>query len=196
MQFEKDDETGKAIIPYDFDSQAWTSPDAETKFGEFTDAKLTEMIAVKQMCVADIALVSGIPPSYFNIEQTGVQAISGEALRKLEARFTAIVQDAQRSFGETWSEVVRLALKIENGTAGDTMGEIEVQWTDAAPIGDGETLDNLNKKKTLGWSTEQLMRDYGLTDKQITEMTKENDVRAQADMERQQKIFDSGPPLA
>jgi hypothetical protein len=62
---------------------------------------------------------------------------------------------------------MRLALQIESSTAGDTMGEIEVQWTDAAPIGDGETLDNLIKKKNLGWSVEQLQRDYGLTDKQI-----------------------------
>jgi hypothetical protein len=196
MQFEKDDETGKSIIPYDFDSQAWTSPEADTKFGEFSDAQLEQMIAVKQMCVADIALVSGIPPSYFNLEQTG-QAISGEALRKLEARFTAIVQDAQRSFGETWSEAMRLALRIESSTAGDTMAEIEVQWTDAAPIGDGETLDNLIKKQTLGWSPEQIQRDYGLTDKQIAEMDKENADRQEADMQRSAKFFDSGltPPL-
>jgi hypothetical protein len=77
MQFEKDEETGKAIIPYDFDSQAWTSPEAETKFGEFSDAQLEQMIMVKQECVKDIALVSGIPPSYFNLEQTG-QAISAK----------------------------------------------------------------------------------------------------------------------
>jgi hypothetical protein len=71
IQFEVDDETGKPIVPYDFDSQAWTSQDVETKFGEFSDAELTQMLAVKQETVKDIALVSAIPPSYFNLEQTG-----------------------------------------------------------------------------------------------------------------------------
>jgi hypothetical protein len=77
------------------------------------------------------------------------------------------------------------------------MAEIEVQWTDAAPIGDGETLDNLIKKQTLGWSSEQIQRDYGLTDKQIAEMDKENADRQEADMQRSAKFFDSGltPPL-
>jgi hypothetical protein len=188
LQFEKDEETGKDIVPYDFDSQAWTSPEAETKFGEFSDADLEQMLKVKQETVRDIALVSGIPPSYFNLDTADFP--SGEALRKIEARFTAIVQDSQRSFGESWGEVMSFALSIEGGgTDGVT---IEPQWTDAAPIGESETLDNLGKKKNLGWSIEQLQRDYGLTDKQIEEMAGENAERADADMERKGKFFDSG----
>jgi hypothetical protein len=44
---------------------------------------------------------------------------------------------------------MRLALQIEGGTAGDTMGEIEVQWTDAAPIGDGETFSIIFSKRKI-----------------------------------------------
>jgi hypothetical protein len=189
IQFEKDDETGKPIIPYDFDSQAWNAEGAEAKFGEFSDAQLEQMLKVKQECVRDIALVSGIPPSYFNLDTTDFP--SGEALRKIEARFTAIVQDAQRSFGDAWGEAMGFALQIEGGTE----KEIEVQWTDAAPIGESEQLDNALKKKNLGWSIEQIQRDFGLSDKQITDMAAESAEREKTKMENAAKFFDGGPSL-
>ncbi len=187
IRAEQDEETGKKIEPFQADSSIWIAEDSETKFGEFTDADLEKMLKVKQETVRDIALVSSIPPSYFNLEQTG-QAISGEALRKLEARFTAIIQDAQRAFGETWSEAMSLALQIEGRQA----DEIEVQWTDAAPVSESELLDNALKKKNLGWSLEQIQRDFGLTDKQIEEMAEESAEREKAKMETAAKFFDGG----
>ena len=192
LQVETDEETGKKINPFKPDDDVWIAQDDTTTFGEFTDANLTEMIAVKQEAVKDIALVSGIPPSYFNLEQTG-SAISGEALRKIEARFTAIVQDAQRSFGETWAEVMSFALDASNDISEKL--EIETQWTDAAPVSESEVLDNAQKKINLGWSYEQVQRDYGLTDEQIEKMKTENIERETAKMEVQQKMFDAGNSL-
>ena len=193
MQVETDEETGKKINPFKPDDDVWFSADSDTKFGEFTDADLAQMIAVKQEAVKDIALVSGIPPSYFNLESTG-SAISGEALRKIEARFTAIVQDAQRSFGETWAEAISFALDASNQSVENL--EIETQWTDAAPMSESEVLDNAAKKLNLGWSIEQIQRDYGLTDGQITKMMDENTARETSKMEVQQKFFDAGNPIA
>ena len=193
MQVETDEETGKRINPFKADDDIFFAQDSETKFGEFSDAKLMEMIAVKQETVKDIALVSGIPPSYFNLESTGA-AISGEALRKIEARFTAIVQDAQRSYGETWAEVMSFALEISG--ASDTQLEIETQWTDAAPVSESEVLDNAQKKINLGWSYEQVQRDYGLTDEQIVKMKAENLEREQIKVENAAKFFDSGASFA
>lgn len=192
MQVEVDEETGDKINPFKPDDDILFADDSETKFGEFSDANLTEMIAVKQEAVKDIALVSGIPPSYFNLEQTG-SAISGEALRKIEARFTAIVQEAQRSFGETWAEVISFCLEIESSA--NINLEIETQWTDAAPVSESEILDNALKKKNLGWSVEQIQRDMGLTDEQITKMLEENNARETAKMEAQAKFFDGGNSL-
>lgn len=193
MQVEINEETGKKINPFKPDDDILFADDSETKFGEFSDAALTDFIAVLQETVKAICLVSGVPPSYFNLEQVGT-AISGEALRKLEARFTAIIQDAQRSFGETWSEIILFALYIES--VGSIEGtEVESQWTDAAPIGESELLDNALKKKNLGWSLEQIQRDMGLTDEQITKMLAENDAREQAMLDRQMKAFDAGNSL-
>lgn len=207
IQFEKDPETGKTINPFDYDSQLWDGGEGsrgatgsvEPKFGEFTDANLEQMLKVKQETVRDIALVSGIPPSYFNLETADFP--SGEALRKIEARFTAIVQDSQRSFGETWGKLMAFALEIEGGTAfsafaSTTFDGVETQWTDAAPVSETEQLDNALKKKALGWSLEQIQRDFGLTDKQIAEMAAEASKRAEAKMKIQQKFFDAGSPIA
>jgi hypothetical protein len=151
------------------------------------------MIEVKKSVVMSIALVSGIPPSYFNLESTG-SAISGEALRKLEARFIAIIQDCQRSFGETWAKVINFALRLER-TAITEGQEIETQWADAAPVSESEILDNAQKKKNLGWSLEQIQRDYGLSDEQIEKMKAENSEREQAKVEQAARFFDSGGSL-
>lgn len=193
MQVEVDEETGKKINPFKPDDDILFADESETKFGEFSDANLTEMIAVKQEAVKDIALVSGIPPSYFNLESVG-SAISGEALRKLEARFTAIVQEAQRSFGETWAEVENLGLYIDAVGTPD-VAEIETQWTDAAPVSETEQLDNGLKKKNLGWSEQQIQRDMGVSDEQIKQMADENATREQEKLDRQMKAFDAGDSL-
>lgn len=191
VQFERDAETGKPLIPYDFDSQAWTAEQGDARFGEFSDANIEQMLRVKQETVRDIALVSGIPPSYFNLEQTG-SAISGEALRKLEARFTSIVQESQRSFGETWSEALSFAMNI-SGSA--VSGEIETQWSDASPVAETEQLDNALKKKNLGWSTTQIQRDFGLGDDLIAEMAESNAAAEKMRVETAAKFFDSGNSL-
>ena len=135
LQVETDEETGKKINPFGPDDDLWVSGESETKFGEFSDADLTQMLAVLEATVKSIALVSGIPPSYFNLEQTG-SAISGEALRKIEARFTAIIQEAQRSFGETWGEIEQFMLAAESSANGSA--ELETHWTDAAPVSESE----------------------------------------------------------
>lgn len=189
MQVEIDEDTGRKINPFKPDDDVWFANEETVKFGEFTDADLAQMIAVKQEAVKDIALVSGIPPSYFNIDSVGT-AISGEALRKIEARFTAIVQDAQRSFGETWGEIIDFGLEITNENTESL--EIETQWTDASPVSETETLDNAQKKVNLGWSYEQVQRDCGLTDAQIEKMKAENLARETSKMEVQQKFFDAG----
>lgn len=190
LRAEEDEETGKKIEPFKPDDATWMAEDDQTKFGEFSDADLNQMLEVKRETVKDIALVSGIPPSYFNLESTGT-AISGDALRKLEARFTAIVQDAQRSFGETWGEAINFALEIDTEVA-EFEDEIETQWTDAAPVSETEMLDNAIKKKALGWSDEQIQRDYGLTDEQIEKMKAEILAREKTKMETAAKFFDDG----
>jgi hypothetical protein len=170
MQVEVDEETNKKINPFKSDDDVWFADESEAKFGEFSDADLSQMISVLQEAIKAIALTSGIPPSYFNLEQTGT-AISGEALRKIEARFTAIIQDAQRSFGETWGEIINFGLEIADKRSESL--EIETQWSPASPLSESEILDIGLKKLSLGWSIEQIQRDYGLTDVQISKMAQE-----------------------
>lgn len=189
MQVEIDEETNKKINPFKPDDDIFFADDAETKFGEFSDADLAQMIAVLEQTIKAICLVSGIPPSYFNLDSAGT-AISGEALRKLEARFTAIVQDAQRSFGATWDEVVACALDVERALDENLI--IESQWTDAAPVDESETLKNAQSKIGLGWSYEQVQRDYGLTDAQIEKMKAENQEREKTKVETAARFFDAG----
>lgn len=191
LRAEIDEETGKKINPFAPDDSVWIAEDETVNFGEFTDADIESMLKVKQEMVRDIALVSGIPPSYFNLDTMDFP--SGAALRKIEARFTSLIQEAQRSFGETWSELMSFALQIEGETKTDI--EIEVQWTDAAPVGETEMLSNAILKLQLGWSVEQIQRDYGLSDKQIEMMLAENMEMQKQKTENAAKFFDAGNPI-
>ena len=56
-------------------------------------------------------------------------------------------------------------------------------------------LNNMSKKQRLGWSNEQLQRDFGLSDVQILKMVEENQRRAVAESEAKAKMFDSGMSL-
>ncbi len=174
ISYPVDEETGKAMIPFEHDDQWMTTKTTDGKFGEFSDMNLDQILAVLEMLRGSIARISGIPLHY--LQMTNGDFPSGEALRKAEARLTELLQEAQISFGESWSEVMSICMQIEQPNAGILV--IEPQWTPAAPFDQTEELANGILKKQLGWSDKQIQSDFGLDLKTITQMAK--DVKKQA----------------
>lgn len=182
-----DEETGKALVPFEHDDQYITTANAEAKIGSFPDVTLADFLAVWDKFASAIARVSGIPQHYFHITKGDFP--SGEAQRKAESRLIELVQESQISFGESWSEAMSIALQIEN--KGDGL-IIEPQWKDAAPIDQAEQLQNGIMKKQLGWTNEQIQSDYGLDNKTIKKMAKEVKANATALGETLGAAFDRG----
>lgn len=188
ISYEVDPETGKQIIPFERASQWFASKDSEAKFGEFKDVLLKDFLDVINDFRSEIANVCGIPQYYFKLGAGDFP--SGEALAKAESRFAALVYDAQIDFGESWSNVMRLALRI-NSEAAET-DVIETQWSPAAPMSDTEKANLAVIKKTIGASNKQLLSELGYTDAQIEQMQKDNQDAAAAAAENFGKVFDSG----
>lgn len=188
ISYEKDPETGKGIVPFDRDSQYAMSSKEGAKFGEFQDASLTEFLAVINDFRKEIARVSGIPAYYFMLETGSFP--SGEALTKAEARFSAMIAEAQLDFGVTWSEAMRLAMQID-GLSSET-AVVETKWTPAAPMSETEKLNIAVMKKQVGVSNRQILAELGYTEADIIRMEGENADDANAALERQQKLFDAG----
>jgi hypothetical protein len=148
LRVEQDEETGKKIEPYKPDDATWIAEDSETKFGEFTDASLQQMLKVKQETVRDIASFPGsrrvFQPRANRHRDIGRSSAKARSpIHRDHPGRPAIVR---RDLGQA----IAFALEIEGGAAG---GSTETQWTDAAPVSETEQLDNALKKKNLGWSS-------------------------------------------
>jgi hypothetical protein len=187
IQYEKDEETGKPIIPYEHDDQVWSSESDTAKFGEFSDVELEQFLKTADSIRQEIARVTGIPAHYFNLN-TG-DFPSGEALRTAEARFISLIEEAQLSFGETWSKVIQFCLQIENDAPD---AQIEVQWRDAAPTSESEKLTNALAKQQLGLSAEIYLAELGYTEQQIVDSLNKQAEKQASLGESLGKIFDGG----
>lgn len=190
VQLERN-EDGQAVIPWSDDDQyAYTSKGKETAaFGEFAQLSLTDFVNVVNDFRIEIARVSGIPLYYFMLDKGSFP--SGEALSKAESRFTSIVEEAQDNFGDTWSKVMEFALLIdENPVDEETM--LETQWLTAAPSSESTRTDIAIKKKSVGVSDRQNLKELGYTEDQIDEIEKEREAEAEARARAEGAFFDAG----
>ena len=192
IAFEINPETGKQIIPFEAAAQWFASNDAEAKFGQFAEGNLKLYMEIANDFRNEIANVAGIPQYYFRLD--GGTMPSGEALRKAESRFTALISDAQLDFGETWAQVMKFALAIDGTAIGQDL-QFETQWTPADPMSENELVDLAIKKKNVGVSTTVALSEIGYTDDQITKMQKENSDNAAANAANFSKTFNAGPQL-
>jgi hypothetical protein len=194
ISYEVDPESGKQIIPFERASQWVASSEIGAKFGEFADASLADFLAVVTDFRNEIANVAGIPQYYFHLG-TG-DFPSGEALRKAESRFAALIGDAQLDFGETWAAVIKFAMQLDGEISTDSVDLIETRWTPAAPMSDDEKVDLAIKKKQIGVSDRQNLSEVGYTESDIKKMQTENAEQKQADASNFKSVFDAGTAIS
>ncbi len=192
IAFEINPETGKQIIPFEAAAQWFATQDSAGKFGQFPAESLIDFRETAADFRNEIASVAGIPQYYFRIEGGAIP--SGEALRKAESRFIALIGDAQKDFGETWSQVMKFALAVEGMKPAEGKAvQVETQWTPAAPLSDDELVDLAIKKKDVGISTSRALSEIGYTDADIEKMTKEKTDAAAEAADNFAKTFNAGP---
>lgn len=192
ISYEVDDETGKKIIPFDDDGKWFTTEKEQGKFGEFAQLTLADFLEVINDFRMEIARVTGIPAYYFMLEKSAIP--SGEALKKAESRFTALIQDAQRDFGEVWAQIVAFALWI-NGEMELKLAlntKVETNWAPASPMSENELLDLAGKKKNIGVSNKRLQSEVGYSDADIEEIAQEKADETEAAAASFSKAFDAG----
>jgi hypothetical protein len=149
--------TGKAELPFKAGvDRLWFTNDANVKFGEFVTADLTQFLEIADSYRLEMARVSGTPLHFFSINTS--DAISGEALKTLESRFTKRIKRLCLNFGSVWADVMTLALQIEGEQAG---GELSVQWESPEQRSEKELLESLLKKKELGVPLPALQEELG-----------------------------------
>ncbi|GAA2294022.1 hypothetical protein GCM10010149_47450 [Nonomuraea roseoviolacea subsp. roseoviolacea] len=140
------------------------SEDPETQFGQFAVADLSNYVRLIEAIIQHIASVSRLPVHYM-LQQSG-QPPSGANIKSAEAGLVAKVKQRQRTYGEAWESVMRLAFAVLDDPRQDAH-QAETIWRDAEYRSEAEHIDALLKLKTLGVPQRQLWQDAGYSPAQI-----------------------------
>lgn len=173
----KDPATGKPREPFDAAvDRLWTFESEQTKVGQLDPAELDAYVKVNTADVQALATQSRTPPHYL-IAGMG-QFPSGESVRATEYGLTRKVESRQQSYGDTWSDVLRLtALAAGNRRLAADQG-LKVQWADVEARSEGEVVDALIKMGTLGVPWPVLWQRWGASPEEIEAWTKQLDKNA------------------
>lgn len=143
----------------------WFTNDPAVNFGEFSTANLLQYIAIADSYRLEMARVSGTPLHFFSIN-TG-NAVSGEALKTLESRFTKRVKRLCLNFGSVWARAMGFALQIENSATRDAAKQLATQWDAVEQRSENEQLDAGLKKKELGVPLDVVLEELGYTSEDL-----------------------------
>lgn len=117
------------------------------------------------------ALIKGWPVYLFNRSLAG--AVSGEALKQMEAGLISQVEEKQRVFGDDFRDVFTLCAKLNELYEHETLdGELEFEWQPAANRDELAEMTRLEKKFTIGEiPIEQRWKELGYDEATIQEMS-------------------------
>jgi len=138
---------------------------AEARVGQLDAAELNGYLDANTADVQAMATQSRTPPHYL-IAGMG-QFPSGESVRATEYGLTRKVEARQQSYGDTWSDVLRLTGKAAgNNRLANDQG-LNVVWSDVEARSEGEVVDALIKMGTLGVPWPSLWQRWGATPEEI-----------------------------
>lgn len=148
----------------------WFTNSETVKFGQFDPANLESYLKVSDSWRLEMARVSGTPLHFFSINTS--DAISGEALKTLESRFTKKVTRLTINFGAVWCKAMSLALKIENTSAPENL---TAQWAPVEQRSEKEFIETQILKQDLGVPNEVLLEEIGYTKEDIAKFDIEDE---------------------
>ena len=117
----------------------WTFEDSEVKVGEFQQTDLRGYIDSREASLKHLATISQTPAHELLGQLVNLGA---EALAAAESSRTRKVKERQTSFGESWEQVLELAVKIAGGEADPAA---QVRWQDAEARSLSQSADALTK---------------------------------------------------
>lgn len=139
-----------------------TSEVEETRFGQWDAAPLDPYSLAKREDVKDIASRTRTPAQYLLGEMSNV---NGETLKASESGLVSKVRQRQRTAGEGFEDIARLARRAA-GLGGEDEA-METKWRNPEFRTEGEMTDALVKMSTLGVPQEALWERWGASQQEI-----------------------------
>lgn len=163
-----DPTSGKPVEPFDAAvDRIWTFENDNAKVGQLDPAELSGYIAANTSDVQALASQSRTPPSYL-MAGMGIFP-SGESVRATEWGLSRKVESRQQSYGDAWSEVLRLCGQASNNKRLATDMGLQVVWKDVEARSESEIVDALIKMGTLGVPWPALWQRWGASPEEIEE---------------------------
>jgi hypothetical protein len=165
MEIEKDATTGKPINPFESgQDRVFVAENDDARFGQFEATDLQNYVKMLENRVQSIASRSRTPAHYLLGSQGSFP--SGESLKATETGLVSKIRQRQKSYGECWEEVMRLAFKVMDDPKADYF-RAETIWADVESRTEAEHVDALVKLRTLNVPLRQLWQDAGYGEEEI-----------------------------
>ncbi len=168
--------------------RVWLSDDPSSRFGQFPEAALDNFIKGIEMLAAQLAAITALPPHYVGLMSQANPA-SADAIRSSEASLSFRAREKFTDSGDSWIEVMNLALLVRDGAPSpDTL---EVIWRDPETPTVSQKVDAAVKLDGVGMPFRQTMEDLGYTPVQIERAIRMRTTDALADVRAQLEDVDT-----
>lgn len=172
LEIEMDEATGKPKETFRPGiDRFWAVADKDVKFGEFGQANLGQFLSVQSEFRFEVCRVVGMPLTHMLLL---TNPPSGAALTVLEDRFVKKVLDRQTSFGNTWEDAMKFAIRVRRKQyepENDFL--MSCRWKDPNTITAKEQAEVQTLHKNLGVSEEYVLKAIGFSQAEIEEMQKQ-----------------------
>lgn len=178
IQVERD-ALGREVNPFESGAQKlfWTAND-KAAFGAFPESDLSGFLDVQDSFKLEIARKGYLPPYSVNLRGSSASSLpSGIALLVADGRQIKRCTNAQDSWGQTWCELVALAMRM-SGAAIDAE-DVGITWDELSLRDEKALIETLLLKKELGVSTRRLLLESGYDEEEVQEILDEAEEASQ-----------------
>lgn len=185
-------EKGQRKPPFDPGADVlWVSNSPDAKFGEFSSADITQILAAVRDDVVDIAAITKTPPHYLMGRMAN---ISGDTLTQAESGFVSGIRQRQASMGWSHETVIKLCFKYLNDPKAEEV-EAATLWEDPEMHTTAELADAALKWSQAGIPLELIMDRLNFQPDEIAFAIKERDRREQQQMQQQKDMAEHAASL-
>lgn len=134
------------------------SENEHARFGTFDSTDLKQYQDALNQAITHLAAITRTPPFMLLGNLTN---LSAEALKATESGLVKKALQRQVSFGESWEQVMRIALDRPEATDAETI------WRDPENVSESQHVDALTKLYTMGLPQKAVWELYGASPQQI-----------------------------
>ncbi|OBG87448.1 hypothetical protein A5699_01520 [Mycobacterium sp. E802] len=162
----------ETVNPFPESDRMMIADGDNAKFGQLPGADLAGYRTAVDVILSEIAAISCLPPHYLGVLHAN--PTSADALRASEAGLTAKASAKQSAFGQSWEQVMRLAVAIRDGIDPADVN-VRARWNDPATRSVSQEADAAQKLFGGGqlFSRTAILRRMGLSEDEIAQNVKE-----------------------